>query len=92
MWAGFTGCWAVVLRLVSACWCVRLVPRLEQAHLWEGPGILVLVPAHWWEELGTRVSGWRVLGVLDLVPVLWCVEPGPGASSVWGQVQGQLWA
>ena len=62
-WAGSTGCGAaVVLGLVSALWSVRLIPRLEQAHWWERPGILRLVPAHWYVDLGTRVSGCRALG------------------------------
>ena len=72
---------------------MRLVPRLEQAHLWEGPGILGLVPARWWVELGTSVSGWRVLGALDLVPVHWCVwSLVLGLLVVGGQGQEQLWA
>ena len=40
-------------------------------------GILGLVSAHWWVELGPRVSGWRSLGVPGLVPAHWFVGKIP---------------
>lgn len=55
------------LGLLSAFWWMRLVTGLEQAHWWEELVILGLVPAYYWVEMGSGVSG------LDLVPVHWCV-------------------
>lgn len=61
---------AVVLGLVSVCllW-VRLVMRLEHAWRWFGLGTWEQIPAHWWVELGHRVSSCRALGILGLVPM-----------------------
>ena len=40
-------------------------------------GVLGLMPAHWWAELGPRISGCRALGVPGLVPV---------NTGIWGWV------
>lgn len=50
--------------------------------------ILGLLPAHWWAELGPRVSGCRSLGVPCLVPVHWFVGLGPRPSGGQRCVQG----
>ena len=42
--------------------------------------ILVCASAHWWAELGPRVSGFRALGVLGLVSMHWYVGAGPELS------------
>ena len=64
--------------LMRACWGVS----------W----IMGLVLAHWWAELGPRVSGCRALGIPRLVPVYWYVGLCPGPSGGQRQVLGQLWA
>ena len=50
-------------------------------------GILGLLAAHWWSELGPGVSDCKALNVLGLVPVHWYVQPGPGPSGRQGYVQ-----
>ena len=51
-------------------------------------GVLGMVPAHWWVELGPRVSGCRALAVPALVPAHCCVGLGPGPSGGQGHVPG----
>lgn len=54
--------------------------------------VLVLLPTHWWAELGPSVSDCSALGVSGSVPVHWCAGAGPGYSCGQGQLMGQLWA
>lgn len=50
------------------------------------------MPAHWWVDLGPRVSSWRALGAPDLGPVHCYMGPDPGPFSGLGRVQGWLGA
>ena len=70
------------MELVSSCWG----ESLEQACCWSGPGILGLVSARCWVELGPRISGHRYLIVPDLLHVPWYVGPASGPSPGQGLV------
>lgn len=80
----------VVLRLVSTCCYVSLVPTCW----WVGmaQGVLGLLADHWWVDLSPRVSGYRILESWGLVPVHWYVGSHSGPSGGLGCVQGWLWA
>ena len=52
-------------------------------------GILGMVPAPSWLELGLRFSSWRALRVSGLVPVHWSMGPCLGPSD--GQDHVQRW-
>ena len=43
-------------------------------------GLLELVPAHWWAELGPGISGCRDLGVLELLLACWWAGPVPDSA------------
>lgn len=52
-------CWLVELGLRGPCgWCLP-----ASGYSW----VLLLVPVHWWAELGPEVSGCRGLVVLELM-------------------------
>ena len=55
-------------------------PKARAGSLWVESGILGLVPAHWYVELGPGASGWRACGSW-----VYCL-----CNGVWGWVLGPL--
>ena len=86
----------------SWCWTADVWTRPFHGRLWGGDGpeagvcllvrgagaqwVLGLMPAHWWAELGPRVSGCGALGVPALVPACWCGGPRSESSDGCGLV------